>query len=205
MPEVIVQDNDVIGTEPVIPDTIYTVDLSGGIPYAKIEVTDSVTITFPEKYSNLAVKALEGDFTVSLTEDGESGDDGTIDTADISDNAARFYNVVGVDTLYVTGTGTVQVWGGDSPDYCPFKKGAKGGGGAAYVGETTTEITNGSDVNPIVINGEEVKAKSGDIAKYIFTYYLFNGSTWSTFIDTSNLIVGMFVDEVVIGELVTDE
>jgi len=205
MPGVIAQDNDVIGTEPVIPDTVYTVDLSGGIPYAKIEVTDSATITFPVKYSNLAVKALEGDFTVSLTEDSESGDDGTIDTADMSDNAARFYNVVGADTLYVTGTGTVQVWGGDSPDYCPFKKGSKGGGGAAYIGETTTAITNGSDINPIVINGEEVKAKSGDIVKYIFTYYLFNGSVWSEFIDTSDLIVGLIVDEVVIGELVTDE
>jgi hypothetical protein len=205
MPEVIVQDNDVIGTEPVIPDTVYTVDLSGGIPYKKIEVTDSATITFPVKYSNLAVKALEGDFTVALTADGESGDDGTIDTADMSDNAARFYNVVSVDTLYVTGTGTVQVWGGDSPDYCPFKKMSKGGGGAAYIGETTTEITNGSDINPIVINGEEVKAKSGDIVKYIFTYYLFNGSVWSEFIDTSDLIVGLIVDEVVIGELVTDE
>ena len=205
MLEVIVQDNDVIGTEPVIPDTVYTVDLSGGIPYAKIEVTESATITFPVKYSNLAVKALEGDFTVSLTADGESGDDGTIDTADMSDNAARFYNVVSVDTLYVTGTGTVQVWGGDSPDYCPFKKGSKGGGGAAYIGETTTAITNESDVNPIIINGEEVKAKSGDIVKYIFTYYLFNGSVWSEFIDTSDLIVGLLVDEVVIGELVTDE
>lgn len=205
MPEVNVQDNDVIGTEPVIPDIAYTVDLSGGIPYAKIEVTESAVIAFPVKYSNYAVKALEGDFTVSLTADSESGDDGTIDTADISDNVARFFNVHGVDTLYVTGTGTIQVWGGDSPDYCPFKKGSKGGGGAAYIGETTTEITNGSDVNPIVINGEEIKAKSGDIVKYVYTYYLFNGSTWSTFIDTSNLITGMLEDEVIIGELVVGE
>ena len=30
-------------------------------------------------------------------------------------------------------------------------------------------------------------------------------AVWSEFIDTSDLIVGLLVDEVVIGELVTDE
>ena len=35
-----------------------------------------------------------------------------------------------------------------------------------YLGITTTPLTDGSTINPIVINGESVTARAGDVAIY---------------------------------------
>lgn len=197
MPEVIVQDNDVIGTEPVIPEaetSIYNV--AKGARYTKLTITGSQVVKFSTKYNVFGVKG--DNIVASLTSDTEG--DGVYSTAD-GDGSIIIAHYSNRDTLYLTGTGDVIVWAGNSPSDCPFKKTGKGGG-ATYLGETTTEIESDSDVNPIIINNQEVTAKAGDVVKYIYTYYAFDGSVWSEFIDTSYLITGMIEDEVIIGELI---
>lgn len=48
-------------------------------------------------------------------------------------------------------------------------------------GVTTTEITDGSSTNPIMINGESYTAKKGDLVAYISTEFVFNGTVWQEF------------------------
>lgn len=48
-------------------------------------------------------------------------------------------------------------------------------------GVTTTEITDGSSTNPVVINGESYTAKSGDMVTYNSTEFVFNGTVWQEF------------------------
>ena len=151
--------------------------------YAKFTVTDAETVVFPAKYTCYAVKG--DDVTVSLTENGESGDDGVLDTADFADNVALFTEISDTDTLYITGSGDVQVWGGFRAENCPFRNGVKGG--VKCLGTTTTELTDGSTVNPITIDGKSVTAKNGDIAFYQQSEFMFNGTTWSQFGDLSGL------------------
>jgi hypothetical protein len=151
--------------------------------YAKFTVTDTETVVFPAKYTCYAVKG--DDVTVSLTENGESGDDGVLDTADFADNVALFTEISDTDTLYITGSGDVQVWGGFRAENCPFRNGVKGG--VKCLGTTTTELTDGSTVNPITIDGKSVTAKRNDIAFYDSGEFMFNGTAWSKFGDLSGL------------------
>lgn len=59
-----------------------------------------------------------------------------------------------------------------------------------FLGITTTELTDGSTTNPIVIDGEQVTAKAGD---WTIVYndsdkeFAFNGTIWQEFGDISNL------------------
>lgn len=48
-------------------------------------------------------------------------------------------------------------------------------------GVTTTEITDGSSTNPVVIDGESYTAKSGDMVTYDSTEFVFNGTVWQEF------------------------
>lgn len=57
----------------------------------------------------------------------------------------------------------------------------------AYLGVTTTTLTDGSTTNPITINGESVTAKSGNIATYQQGEFIFNGTAWQEFGDLSAL------------------
>ena len=194
MPDVIAHDNDVIGAEPTLPASAYNV--ARGARYTKLTISESQVVKFSTKYNVFGVKG--DNITVSLTPDAEG--DGVYNTSD-GDGSILIAHYSNCDTLYLTGTGDVIIWAGNNPADCPFKKTGKGGG-ATYIGETTTAIEEDSDVNPIVIDNQEVTAKAGDVVKYIHTYYSFNGSVWSEFIDTSYLITGMIEDEVIIGELI---
>lgn len=62
--------------------------------------------------------------------------------------------------------------------------------GMAWLGVTTTELTDGATVTTITINGEDVEAKKGDIAQYDEQNYAFNGEIWQTvdIIDLTALI-----------------
>lgn len=51
----------------------------------------------------------------------------------------------------------------------------------AWLGITTTTLTEGSSVNPIVVDGESVTAESGSIASYNNVEFIFNGATWQKF------------------------
>ena len=71
---------------------------------------------------------------------------------------------------------------------CPFKGvGGSGGGGSSFIGKTTTVLTDGSTTNPIIVNGKSVTAKNGDIALYDKQEFIFDGTEWNAFGDTSGL------------------
>lgn len=57
----------------------------------------------------------------------------------------------------------------------------------AYLGVTTTELTDGSTTNPITINGESVTAETGNIVNYGSKEFIFNGTAWQEFGDLSGL------------------
>lgn len=50
-----------------------------------------------------------------------------------------------------------------------------------WQGVTTTEITDGSSTNPVVIDGSSYTAKSGDMVTYDSTEFVFNGTVWQEF------------------------
>ena len=47
-----------------------------------------------------------------------------------------------------------------------------------WIGVTTTELTDGSTTNPIVVNSENVTAKLGGMASYNGSEFVWNGSAW---------------------------
>lgn len=59
--------------------------------------------------------------------------------------------------------------------------------GTAYLGVTTTALTDGATTNPIKINSEDVTAKTGNIANYGSKEFIFNGTVWQEFGDLSAL------------------
>lgn len=59
--------------------------------------------------------------------------------------------------------------------------------GTAYLGVTTTALTDGATTNPIKINNEDVTAKTGNIANYGSKEFIFNGTVWQEFGDLSAL------------------
>lgn len=56
----------------------------------------------------------------------------------------------------------------------------------SYLGVTTTSLTDGATTNPIVINGNNVTAKSSDWAVSNSKDFIFNGSIWQEVGDLSN-------------------
>ena len=64
-----------------------------------------------------------------------------------------------------------------------------------YLGVTSTELADGSNVNPITINSESVQAKKGNIVNYGSKEYIFNGSVWQEFGDLSALGELAYVDQ----------
>jgi hypothetical protein len=60
-------------------------------------------------------------------------------------------------------------------------------GATAFLGVTTTELVDGSTVNPIIINGSSVEATTGGIATYGSKEFVWNGSAWQEFGDLSVL------------------
>ena len=56
-----------------------------------------------------------------------------------------------------------------------------------WLGITTTFLNDGSSVNPIIVNGESVTAKAGDMVGYGNAEFIFNGTIWQEFGDLSFL------------------
>lgn len=56
-----------------------------------------------------------------------------------------------------------------------------------WLGVTTSAITDGSDLNPITIDGKSVTAVAGDIVSKGSAEFIFNGTTWQAFGDLSAL------------------
>lgn len=60
-------------------------------------------------------------------------------------------------------------------------------GGLTFLGETTTELEDGSTTNPITINGQSVTATAGAIVIYGNKEFLFDGTAWVEMGDLSLL------------------
>lgn len=57
----------------------------------------------------------------------------------------------------------------------------------AYLGVTTTALTDGATTNPIVVGGNSVTAVNGNIVNYGSKEFIFNGTSWQEFGDLSGL------------------
>lgn len=60
-------------------------------------------------------------------------------------------------------------------------------GSTAFLGRTTTALTDGATTNPISINDSSVNATNGNIAVYGDAEFIFDGTKWLEFGDLSNL------------------
>ena len=70
-------------------------------------------------------------------------------------------------------------------------------GHTAFLGVTTTVITEGSTTNPVAITGKgNVTAVDGDIVAYQSAEFIWNGSAWQEFGDLSGLGALAFKDSV---------
>ena len=69
-------------------------------------------------------------------------------------------------------------------------------GAMEFLGVTTTQISDGSSTNPIVIAGESVTAKAGDVVIYGSSEYVFSAadSKWHEFGSTGSLKALAFKD-----------
>jgi len=67
----------------------------------------------------------------------------------------------------------------------------QGLGGVTYKGVTTTELTDGSTTNPIVIDGQEVEAKEGDFVAYDGKEFVWNGDAWQELGDLELVVAVM--------------
>lgn len=67
-------------------------------------------------------------------------------------------------------------------------------GGVHFIGNTTTELTDGATTNPITIGGESVTANKGDLVACGNSEYLWDGSKWLFFGDFGSLGALAFKD-----------
>ena len=56
-----------------------------------------------------------------------------------------------------------------------------------FLGETTSTIVDGQDLNPIIINGESVTAVAGDIVVHSNAEFIYSGNAWIELGDLSGL------------------
>lgn len=91
--------------------------------------------------------------------------------------------------IYILGASTLECHAQFFAE-CPFRgvgSGGGSGGNSSYIGKTTTPLTDGSRTNPIMINGQSVTAKKGDITVYNKQEFIFDGTEWNAFGDDSGL------------------
>ena len=70
-----------------------------------------------------------------------------------------------------------------------------------WLGETTTPLYNGSTANPIVISGNDVTAKPGDVARYQEDQFIFSEEgTWQPYDDTLDVYTKDEVDDMIDAE-----
>lgn len=109
------------------------------------------------------------------------------DLADL--NAGKDYFYVGLLTYCINEGKYFSFKGLDpstsDPIWEELKTGSSGGSGGApsgdplkYLGTTTTELTNGSTVTSVIINGVSVTATTGSIVFYDNQEFIFNGTKW---------------------------
>ena len=69
-------------------------------------------------------------------------------------------------------------------------------GSTAYLGVTTTALTDGATTNPITVGGNSVTATTGNIVIYGNAEFIWSGSKWDAFGDLSTLGALAYKDSV---------
>ena len=67
-------------------------------------------------------------------------------------------------------------------------------GGVSFIGETTTELSDGATTNPITINSQSVTAVAGNLVVYGTKEFIFDGTKWIEFGDLGTLKALAFKD-----------
>ena len=100
--------------------------VQSGAHYTTITVDTAEEVKFSFPSTSLSVEAAGGDITVALTETAQAGDDETITVPD-GESRMFIHHRTGVDTYYLTGSGTANLYASNMGDVNPFKGKAKGG------------------------------------------------------------------------------
>lgn len=164
-----------------------------------IEINGETKIVFTNEYNSIAIRC-ENDVGICEFPNKEIGDDGVLKCN--AGESIIYPNLISKRYIYLIGTGKVEFLIGNNLSVNPFKNGGKGGGSGGggggslnFLGTTTTEITDGSTVNPIIIDGQEVTAKKADWVIYNNKDFVFNGTIWQKSADMSNYYTKSEVDE----------
>jgi len=151
------------------------------------EISEETRINFMANYNSVAIRC-ENDVGISEFSGKMIGDNGVLKCN--AGESVLYPNLITKKYIYLIGTGKVEILVGNDLSVNPFKNGGKGGGGTqkflTYLGVTTTQIIDGSTINPIIINGEEITAKEADWVIYQSKDFIFNGTAWQEVGDLSN-------------------
>lgn len=157
---------------------------------AVFDIDGEETVVFKRAHEVYGVYG--SDIIATLIPGAEEGEQGVYSTSEMGKVTIAHYS--DKKELYLKGSGTVLVWCGQSPLDDPFWGGASEGsgggggkGGKGFLGRTSTKIVDGSNVNPIKIDGEDVTAQNGDVVVYQKKEFIFDGTYWIEFGDTSGL------------------
>lgn len=146
------------------------VSLSGA---AWIKVTDKSNTTAIQS----AVTALEGRMTAveTLVNTVKSTADGAATQANTNKD-----NIESLDGRLSTAEGEID----------DLQSAVEGLTGAMhFIGTTTTELSDGATTKTITVDGVNITAAAGDVAIYDDAEYVFNGTKWSLFGDTSDFLL----------------
>lgn len=115
---------------------------------------------------------------------------GASGTTEVPSGEAGMIMMPDNNTIYISGSGSVEVKASDFAE-CPFKAAGKGGGSGVAVrilGITTTALYDGATTNPIVVGGETVTARPGDLVGYGSKEFLMNiNEVWDESGDLTNV------------------
>ena len=152
-----------------------------------ITLTGETKVNFANDYNSVAIRS-ENDCGIAEFAGREVGDNGVLKCN--AGESIIYPNLISKKYIYLIGTGKVELFVGNNLSINPFKNGGKGGGRIEnplnYLGVTITELSDGSNTNPITIDSEEVTAENADWVIYNSKDFIFNGTVWQEVGDFEN-------------------
>ena len=152
-----------------------------------ITLTGETKVNFANDYNSVAIRS-ENDCGIAEFAGKEIGDNGVLKCN--AGESIIYPNLISKKYIYLIGTGKVELFVGNNLSINPFKNGGKGGGRIEnplnYLGVTITELSDGSNTNPITIDSEEVTAENADWVIYNSKDFIFNGTVWQEVGDFEN-------------------
>ena len=125
--------------------------VQSGAHYTTVTVSTAEAVKFSFPSTSLSVEASGGDITVALTDTAQAGDDETITVPD-GETKMFIHHRMNVDTYYLTGSGTANLYASNMGDVNPFKAGKRGGdGGGGAIIVTPLKIVNSAVIDFDVI------------------------------------------------------